>query len=140
MGLQELCQTYYGQLQEQFFFGPPKQHATMPPEYKTEIDTTELCNEDDKAQYQKCIGEMQWAIYLGWIYKIYATVAIYQYLPAPHKGRISNIQHIYGHLKTYTSTSLKFNIEILAYDKFKTIKWNWGNFYYVELEDIPHLC
>ena len=61
---------------------------------------------------------------------MYATVAISQYLSGPHKGRIYNIQNIHGYLKKYTSTSIKFNIEIPAYDNFKTIEGSWGNLYY----------
>ena len=93
----------------------------MPPDYKTELDTTDLCNDDDKVQYRQCIGGLQWAIALGRIYIMYDTVALSRYLPAPRKGQISNIQHIYRDLKKYTSTSITFNIEIPTYENFKTI-------------------
>ena len=41
---------------------PSKQHAAMPPGYKPEIDTTDLYNDAEKAQYWQCIGEMKWAV------------------------------------------------------------------------------
>ena len=41
-----------------FCFYPSKQHATIPPDYNTELDTTDLCNDDVKAQYRKYIGDM----------------------------------------------------------------------------------
>ena len=69
---------------------------------------------------------------------MYATVAISQYLFAPRKGQMSNINNIYGYLKKYIFTSIKFNIEIPTYDNFKTIEGSWGNLYYGELEYIPH--
>ena len=59
-----------------FCFDPPKQHTTMTPEYKTELNTTELCNANDKSQYRQCIGDMKWAISLGRIYIMYANIAI----------------------------------------------------------------
>ena len=93
-----------------FVFDLSKQHAAMPPGYKSEIDTTELWNDAEKAQYLKCIGKMQWDVALGRIYIMYATIVLYLYCPDPHKGQISNIQHLYGYLKKYASTSIKLNI------------------------------
>ena len=43
-------------------FYPPKQHGIMHPNYKPDIDTTDLFNNHEKYQYWKCIGDMQWAV------------------------------------------------------------------------------
>ena len=123
-----------------FCFEPSTQHATIPPGYKTQLDTTNLCNDDEKEQYWQCIVDMQWAIALGRIYIRYVTVVLSRYIPAPCKVQISNTQHIYGYLNKYTSTSIKFNIEMPAHENFKTIEGNWGNLYSGELEDLPHSC
>ena len=58
MGLQYLYQTYDGNFKNTFCFEPPKKNSTMPPDYKTGIDTTELWNDDEKEQYRQCIGDM----------------------------------------------------------------------------------
>ena len=121
-----------------FWFYPSKQHATIPPDYKTELDTTDLCNNNAKAQYRQYVGDMQWDITLGWIYIMYANLVLSRYLPGPQKVQLSNIQHIYGYIKKYTSTYIMFNIEITAYENFKTIEWNWGDFYSRELEYLTH--
>ena len=60
---------------------------------------------------------------------MYATVVLSQYHPAPLKGHLSNIHHLYGYLKKYTSTSIKFSTETTAYEKIKTIEGHWGNLY-----------
>ena len=140
MGIQYLCQTYDGKFKNNFCFEPSTQHSTIPPDYNTELDTTDLCNDDEQAQYRQCIVDMQWSIALGRIYIIYATVDLSQYIPAPCKGQFSNTQHIYGYLNKYTSTSIKFNIEMPTYENLKTIKGNWGNLYSGELEDLTHSC
>ena len=70
-----------------FCFEPSKQHATMPPDYKTELDTTDLCNDDEKAQYRQWISDMQWDIALGRIYIIYANFVLSWYLPDTRKGK-----------------------------------------------------
>ena len=121
-----------------FWFYPSKQHATIPPDYKTGLDTTDLCKDDVKARCRQYIGDMQWDITLGWIYIMYANLVLSRYLPGPRKVQISNIYHIYGYLKKYTSVYIMFNIEITAYDNFKTIEVNWGYLYSGELEDLTH--
>ena len=70
---------------------------------------------------------MQWAIALGRIDIMYATIFLPQYRPDPHKGHLKKIQHLYGYLKTYTSTYTKFNTEMPAYENFKIIGGNRGN-------------
>ena len=95
-----------------FDFEPSNQHVAMLPDYKPTIYTTGLCNAAEKSQYWKCIGEMQWAIALLRIDIIYATVVLSWYHPGPQKGYLAKIQHLYGYLKKYTSTSIKFNTVI----------------------------
>ena len=60
-----------------FGFDSSKQNAAMPSDYKPDINRIDICNNVDKAQYWQCIFEMQWALALGWINIMYATVAIY---------------------------------------------------------------
>ena len=60
---------------------------------------------------------------------MYANIVLPLYRHDLLKVHLSNIQHLYGYLKKYTSTSIKFNTEMNAYDNFKTIEGNWGNFY-----------
>ena len=65
---------------------------------------------------------MQWAAALGWVNIMYDTVVISRYHPSPCKYHLSKIHNIYGYLKTYTSTSIKFNTKTLVYDDCKTIE------------------
>ena len=85
-----------------FGFEPSNQHAAMQPDCKPEIDTTEICTDTEKAQYWKWIGEIQWAVVLGQIDIMYATIVFSRYRPAPHRGHLSKIHHLYGYLKKYT--------------------------------------
>ena len=92
-----------------FGFDPSKQPAAIPPDYKPDIDTTNLCNDSEKVQYWKFIGEMQWAVDLGRIDIMHDAVSLSRYLFALCKGHLSKIQDLYVYLKKYTSTSIKFN-------------------------------
>ena len=69
---------------------------------------------------------------------MYATIIILWYRPALRKGHLSKIQHLYGYLKKYISTSINFNTGTPDYESFKTIKGNWGNLYAGDPEDLPH--
>ena len=111
----------------------------MNPDYKPKIDTTDLCSYSKKAQYWKRISEMQWAISLGWIDIIYATIVLSPYRPTPRKDHLAKMQKLFGYLNKYTSTSIKINTDMPAYENLKTIEEKWGNLYAVEPEDLYHL-
>ena len=121
-------------------FEPTKQHADMPPNYKPEINITDLCNDAEKDQYCQSNGEMQWSVSLGRINIMYAILDLSQLRPALRKGYLVNIQHIYSDLNKYIFTSINFNTEIPVHDKFKTIDGKWGNLYDGISEDLPHSC
>ena len=61
-----------------FGFEPFNQNSAMPPDYKTELETTELCTDNNNPQCWQCIGDMQWAVALGQIYIMYATIVLLQ--------------------------------------------------------------
>ena len=136
--------TYFKRMMDNFKntfgFEPSKKHAAMTPDFKPELETTELCNNTEKAQYWKCISEMQWAVALGRKDMMYANIVLSRCLPASHKVHLNNINHVYGYLNKYTSKSIKFNIEKHDYKKFNTIEGNWGKFYAGETEDLLLAC
>ena len=112
-----------------FGFDLSKQHSGMPPNYKPGMDTTGLCKDAKKYKYWQFIGEIQWSITLGRINIIYDAVFLSRYCPSPCKIHISNIQHLYGYLKKYTSTYIMVNTKMPSCDNFKIIEGNWGNLY-----------
>ena len=112
-----------------FSFDPSKQHSDMPPNYKPELDITDICNNDEKAQYYQLISDMQWALALGRINIMYANVALSRYHPALQKCHLAKIQHLYGYLNKCPFMSIKFNTKMPSYDNLKTTEGNWGNLY-----------
>ena len=59
-----------------FVFEPSKQHVVTPPDYKPEIDITDLCNNAEKDQYWKYISDMKWGVALGCIDIMYANIVL----------------------------------------------------------------
>ena len=72
-------------------------------------------------KYLQFIGDMKWNVVLCHIDIMYATIFLSWYIYAPHKVHLSNIYHLYVHLKKYASTYIKVNTEIPNYKNFKTI-------------------
>ena len=120
-----------------FEFDPSKQHCDMPTNYKPELEITYLCNDDEKAQYWKCFGEMQCDAALGRIYIMYLAIVLSQSHLDLRKVYLANIQHLYVYLKKYTSMYIKYNTEMPTYDNFKTIEGNRVNLYAGEPEYLP---
>ena len=123
-----------------FGFESYKQHSAMPPNYKPDIDISDICNDANKSQYWQCIVVMKWSVALGRINIICATVVIYKYRLALHKVHIQKIQHIYSCLNKYNCTYINFSTDMTVYNNYKTIKGNRGNLYSVDTEGLPHSC
>ena len=123
-----------------FGFETTNQNTAMPHYCNPELDITDICNDDEKAQYWKCIGKTQWAVALGRIDIMYAAIVLYRFLPVPRNVWLAKIQHLYNYLKKYTSTTINFNARIPVYDNFNTINRDWGNVYYGNRKDILHSC
>ena len=59
-----------------------KQHTAMYPNYKPQLDTTQLWTATEKVQHWQWIGEVKWAVALGQKYIMYDTVVLSRY-PLP---------------------------------------------------------
>lgn len=91
-------------------FGVPVNHrncrAPIRPDDHPELDNSPLCSKIEKRQYWQCIGELQWAVVLGRIDILYATIIMARYRPAPRIGQLHRVQHIYWYLCNYKKTSI----------------------------------
>ena len=50
-----------------FDFEQSNQHSAIPPDYKPELNITDIFKNSNEDKYWKCIGEMQWSVALGYI-------------------------------------------------------------------------
>ena len=111
--------------------GSRKIHAPLEPGDHPELDTSELCNEDEKAKYLSLVGSLQWALSLGRIDIGTATMTMSRFRVSPRKGHLERLKRIYKYLKHFKNTSIKFNTEIPDYSYFDNL-WKqpeWGDFY-----------
>eukprot|EP00957_Ditylum_brightwellii_P094392 7187512-Ditylum_brightwellii.AAC.1 len=92
---------------------------------------------EDIKKYWQTNGEMQWAVALGYINIIAATVTMARFRPTPCQGHLKHLKHIYCFLHNYKKTAIKFNTEMPDYSNHKIEKKYWGHIYHPCQEEIP---
>eukprot|EP00957_Ditylum_brightwellii_P114908 8763355-Ditylum_brightwellii.AAC.1 len=88
-------------------------------------------------KYWQRIGEMRWAVALGQIDIIAATIIMARLRLSPCQGHLKHFKLVYHFLCNYKKTAIKFNTEIPDYSKYKVEKKNWGHIYHLCQEEIP---
>jgi hypothetical protein len=74
--------------------------------------------------YWQMIGELHWAVALGCIDIMNATVTMARFCPAPCQGHLNCLKRMYCFLRNYKKTAIKFNVEVPNYSKFDIVKPN----------------
>eukprot|EP00957_Ditylum_brightwellii_P002171 166711-Ditylum_brightwellii.AAC.1 len=92
---------------------------------------------EDIKKYWQLIGEMQWAVALGCIAVIAATMTMARFRSAPCQGHLKHLKHVYCFLYNYKKTAIKFNTEMPDYYNYNIEKKNWGLIYHPCQEEIP---
>ena len=106
-------------------------HAPLEPGDHPELDTTELCDDDDKAKYMSMVGSLQWAVTLGRIDIAAAVMTMSRFRVNPRKGHLERLKRIYSYLQHFKKSSIKFNVEIPDYHHYDK-QWShpvWTDFY-----------
>eukprot|EP00957_Ditylum_brightwellii_P071388 5427183-Ditylum_brightwellii.AAC.1 len=80
---------------------------------------------------------MQWAVALGQIGIIAATVTMARFRPVPCQGHLKCLNHVYHFLHNYKKTAIKFDTEMPNYSNYKAEKKNQGHIYHPCQEEIP---
>eukprot|EP00957_Ditylum_brightwellii_P114180 8704875-Ditylum_brightwellii.AAC.1 len=80
---------------------------------------------------------MQWAVVLGWIDIIAATVTMARFRSAPCQGHLNHLKCIYCFLCNCKKTAIIINTEMPDYSNYKVKKKNWGHIYRPCQEEIP---
>ena len=112
-------------------------HTPSDPSHHPELDTTPLCDPAEIKNYWEIIGELKWAVSLGRIDIMCATVTMASLRPAPRKGHLYRLKQIYQYLRNYKKTAIKSNVEIPNNLSYYVIKANCGQLYHPCKEEIP---
>ena len=84
-----------------------------------ELDTSDLCNEAQIKEYQSLMGMLQWAVTLGRMDIMCAVMTMSRYRAAPRIGHLDRVKRIFGYLRNYRKTAIKFRCGIPDYSDFE---------------------
>jgi hypothetical protein len=76
-----------------------------------ELDTSELCNEEQISQYQSMIGSLQWIVTIRRFDIHTAVMTMSGFCIAPRIGHLKRLHCIYGYLSKMRFTSIRVRTE-----------------------------
>ena len=74
------------------------------PDYRPELDITELCNDEQVTLFQNLIGMLRWTCELGRIDILHETSILSQYLAQPRMGHLQEAINIFYYLKYHNKS------------------------------------
>jgi hypothetical protein len=94
---------------EKLFGMKPSQNVTSPLDKgdHPELDTSELCTEEQISQYQSMIGSLQWIVTIGRFDVHTAVRTMSGFRIAPRIGHLKRLQRIYGYLSKMRFASIR---------------------------------
>ena len=114
-------------------------HITTPlePGDHPELDETAVITPEKRRIYWSLIGMLQWAVTLGRIDIAIAVSTMSRFRVEPRQGHLDRVGRIFGYLRYYKSTSIKFRVEEPDYSTFPEAKHDWEYIYGGVKEQVP---
>ena len=78
-------------------------------DYKSELDTSLMCDQNQTNYFQNLIGVLHWIIELGRINIAYKVSSLSKFLTKPRTGHIYQALHIFKYLETRINNNLSIN-------------------------------
>jgi hypothetical protein len=124
---------------EQMFGQPPPKGITAPmdPKDHPELDESELLDEQGMHMYWSLIGMLQWAVTLGRIEIATAVMTMSSFRAAPRKGHLERLMRIFGFLRNFKGSSIKFRTGMPDYSMYPEDHYDWKYVYGNVYEELP---
>ena len=103
-----------------------------------ELDTSELCDEEQVTKYMSMIGQLQWAVTLG-RYDIPAQVmSMARFRLAPKIGHLEKMKRLYGYLTKTKHFAIRYRTKEPDYAHLPKQDCEWTRSVYENVkEEIP---
>ena len=103
----------------------------------SELDNSELCNEEQIAKYMRMIGQLQWAITLG-RYDILAQVmSMSRFRLGPKIGHLERMKRLYGYLVKTKHFAIRYRMITPPKHEYEWTRSVYGNVKEEIPKDIP---
>ena len=114
--------------------GPPVEESDCP-----ELDTSELCNDEQIRQYQTLIGQIKWAITLGRLDIAASVMTMSRFRQAPRVGHLQQVKRIFGYLGNLPHGAIRYRTHEPDYSYLPHKKYDWERTVYTSSrEELPH--
>ena len=102
-----------------------------------ESDTSEMCDKEQITQYQSLMGMLQWTVTLGRMDIMCAVMTMSRYRVAPRIGHLERVKRMFGYLRTYKKTAIKFRTDKPDYSAFDEnyVQQDWDYTQYGNAEE-----
>jgi hypothetical protein len=122
----EIHRKAYQKLREKSFSVKPKEFASaLEKGDHPELDTSELCNTEQIAQYQSMIGSLQWIVTIGRFDIHTAVMTMSGFRISPRIRHLERLRHIYGYLSKMRFASIRMRTEEPDYSDVPDHQYNW---------------
>jgi hypothetical protein len=116
---------------------PGRISTPMPCNYRPELDTSSLLNDEAINYFQSQISILRWAVELGRLDIHVDTAMLSQHLVHPRQGHLEAVYHIYSYLKKHERCAMIFDDAMVTYANADFPTYDWTDFYGDVSEAIP---
>ena len=111
----------------------------LPTSYRPEADLTPELNAADAAYYQSLIGVLRWMVELGRVDICLEVSMMSSHLALPREGHLSQLFHIFAHLKKHHNAEMVFDPSDPLIDEsdFARRDWTTSEFGLKMKEEVP---
>ena len=104
-----------------------------------ELDTSELCDENQTKQFQTLIRQLQWLISLGRFEIAVHVMSLSRFRAQPRKGHLDRAKRIAGYLLFLPDGAIRFRTGEPDFSSLKDQEYDWTRSVYSgACEQIPH--
>jgi hypothetical protein len=86
-----------------------KVSGVFPSGYRTELDVSKLCDNDESEYYQQQIGVLRWAVELGRIDITVEVSMLAANTAVPQKSHLQALLHLFAYLNKHDRSKLVFD-------------------------------
>ena len=118
---------------------PRKSRPTLEGGDHPELDTSELCDDQQTKQFQTLIGQLQWLISLGRFDIAVHVMSLSRFWAQPRKGHLDRAKRIVGYLLFLPDGAIRFRTGEPDFSSLKDQEYDWTRSVYSgACEQIPH--
>jgi hypothetical protein len=123
---------------EKLFGMKPSQNVSSPLDKgdHPELDTSELCNEEQISQYQSMIGSLQWIVTIRRFDKHTVVVTMLGFCIVPRIGHLNRLQHIYGYLSKKRFASIRVRAKEPEFSDISGPEYDWTYTVYGKAKEV----